>query len=133
VSATTTEDYTRQDAIRVLGIAWDRASYGMGIGELPSNGTEGDIAFENAVSWMERTPGLRTVLEAGIRALESDALFSDWLVTLYSGDRFSCADKERQLAERFPPDPELTGMTLDEVADAMIADLHGRYPEATDV
>ena len=129
MSATTTEDYTRQDAIRVLGIAWDRATYQMDVGELPSNGTEGDIAFDHAVSWMERNPGLRLVLEAGVRALDSDTLYSNWLVTLYSGDREKCLETEREIERRFPPDPEPAGMTAEEVADAMLADLHGRYGE----
>jgi len=125
-----TEDYTRQDAIRVLGIAWNRATYGMDVGDLPSNGTEGDIAMDNAVSWMDRSPGLRVVLEAGIRSLQNNGLFSDWLMTLYSGARDECRTIERNMASDFPPDPEPEGMTPDEVADAMIADLHERYPEA---
>lgn len=123
------EDYTRQDAIRVLGIAWNRATYKDGVGDLPSKGTEGDIAFDNAVGWMERSPGLRLVLEAGVRALDSDSLYSNWLVSLYSGDREKCLETERDIERRFPPDPEPEGgMTPDEVADAMVADLHERYP-----
>lgn len=114
----------------MLGIAWDRAAYGSEIGDLPSNGTQGDIAFDNAVSWMEQSPGLRLVLEAGVRALDSDSLYSNWLVSLYSGDREKCLAMERDIERRFAPDPEPTGMTPDEVADAMIADLHERYPEA---
>jgi hypothetical protein len=125
-----TEDYTRQDAIRVLGIAWNRATYDMDVGDLPSNGTEGDIAMDNAVAWMYRSPGLRVVLEAGLRSLQNDGPFSDWLMTLYSGAREDCRRIEREMAAHFPPDAEPEGMTPDEVADAMIADLHARYPDA---
>lgn len=132
MTSTVAEDYTRQDAIRVLGIAWDRAAYGSDVGDLPSNGTQGDIAFDHAVSWMERSPGLRLVLEAGIRALDSDTLYSNWIVTLYSGDRERCLELERDIERRFPADPEPTGMTPEEVSQALIADLHERYPEATD-
>ena len=125
------EEYVHGDAIRVMGIGLFRQVNRDESGELPSNGTEGDIQFGEADDLLDRTPGLRYVIEAGVRALHDDSRFTDWLVTLYSGQRDRCRSTEAELAQHLakPPEPVPGAMTPDEVADALIADLHERYPE----
>lgn len=122
------EDWTHSDAIRVLGIALMRRDYEDEPGSLPSNGTMGDIAFDDADRTMERCPGLRYVIEAGIRALGADDRFQAWLVPLYAGGEDDCRRTELAIAATFPPDPEPdpNAMTADQIADAMIAHLHDR-------
>jgi hypothetical protein len=123
------EEWVHGDAIRVMGIGLFRQVNGESAGELPWNGTEGDIRFGEADDLLDRTPGLRYVIEAGIRALHDDSRFTDWLVTLYSGERDRCRPLEAVLAGALakPPDPVPGAMTPDQVADALIADLHERY------
>ncbi len=121
-TGTEPEDWTRSNAIRVTGIALFRQVYKDEIGELPANGTMGEIAFEDADDLFIRCPGLRYVVEAGIRALTEDKAFQSWLTTIYSGERERCLSTERALAATFPPDPEPdpNAMTPDEIVAAMI-------------
>ena len=132
------EDWTSSDAERVLGIALFRSAYDEGPGDLPSNGTMGEIAFNDAFRLLRRAPGLRYVLEAGVRAVQSDPLWEPWLMTLYAGGQSDCARAEAAIAATFSPDPgpdpnamtaDQNAMTADQIADEMIRDLHERYPE----
>lgn len=123
-----TEDWTRDDAIRVLGIALFRREYKDDPGSLPANGTMGEIAFDDAYRTMRRCPGLRYVLEAGVRALADDEAFQKWLIPLYAGGADDCLTAETVIANTFAPDPPppAGAMTPEQVGDALIADLHER-------
>lgn len=136
-----TEDWTRQDAIAVLAMPLNRLMYrdydirrgGDGLGfedQTYSNGTEQDIARERAYDVLVLGPALRVVLEAGIRALADDLRINRYITALYSGDSDEIRAVEAELrAEEAPdPPPDPNAMTPEQVADAMIADLHARYP-----
>jgi hypothetical protein len=126
------DDWTSDDAIRVMGIGMFRFLNRDEPGSLPSNGTEGDMRMEDAAQMFRRCPGLRYVMEAGIRALAGDKAFEQWLIPLYAGGEDDCRTTELVLAATLAPDPEPdpNAMTWEQVSDAMIADLHDRYPDS---
>ena len=106
---TAADDWTTPDAHRVLMVGLfrflNRPSVGQqGIGSLPWNGTEGELREEDAITMLDDCPGLRYVIEAGVRSLKSDPLFDKWLMALWSGDREGCETEERQIAEALAPD-----------------------------
>lgn len=106
---TAADDWTTPDAHRVLMVGLfrflNRPSVGkQGIGSLPWNGTEGELREEDAICMLDDCPGLRYVIEAGVRSLRADPLFDKWLMALWSGDREACEIEERQIAETLAPD-----------------------------
>jgi len=129
-------EWVREDAIRILALPVSRWSsrglYGDGDTreDTYSNGTEADIAGDNALSILDHGPALRRALEVGIVALRADAQFDAYIVALYSGDHARLIELERAFAASFPadPDPSPDAMTPEQVAAAMIADLEARYP-----
>jgi hypothetical protein len=85
----------------------NRPSVGrQGLGSLPWNGTEGEMREEDAIAMLEDCPGLRYVIEAGLRALEDDDLFDKWLLSIWTGDRDQCEAEERRIADALAPDEQ---------------------------
>lgn len=107
----TDEDWTTPDAHRVLMVGLfrflNRPSVGrQGVGSLPWNGTEGEMREEDAIAMLEDCPGLRYVIEAGVRSLKADPIFDQWLMAVWSGDREQCEFQEGRIVEALAPDEQ---------------------------
>lgn len=95
-------DWTPEDAVRILALPLDRVNAkrlftrpDTDLRELVySNGTQADIALDNALELLDHGPVLRRVLEAGVRALGAE--LEPYIVALYSGDRERIVAVERK-------------------------------------
>lgn len=111
MTQTDRDDWTTPDAHRVLMVGLfrflNRPNVGrQGIGSLPWNGIEGELREEDAIVMLDDCPGLRYVIEAGVRSLRSDPLFDKWLMALWSGDRSECESEEQRIADVLAPDEQ---------------------------
>jgi len=105
------DDWTTPDAHRVLMVGLfrflNRPNVGQqAVGSLPWNGTEGEMREEDAIVMLEDCPGLRYVIEAGVRALKDDPPFDAWLTSIWTGGREECKAAERRLVDALAPDEE---------------------------
>ena len=103
------DDWTTPDAHRVLMVGLfrflNRSNVGQqNVGSLPWNGTEGELREEDAITMLNDCPGLRYVIEAGVRSLKDDPLFDKWLLSIWSGDRTECENSEIRIADALVPD-----------------------------